>query len=375
MTSRRPSGAMQRSDWAKPSPPTGSHTTSAPRPPVSSRTAGTQSSAASSAWSAPAAIATAIRSRPLAMPTIVPAPSARATWMHAVPTPPAAPWTRTASPSASRPCRVSARWAVWKLTTNPAPASMLVSSGSGMTRNAGAAASSAQPPNAVPAATRIPGEKPEPSGAWRTTPATSSPGTNGSGGRIWYSPRQIRWSTKPTPAAWTSISTMPSPAAGSSTSAIPRPDGPVSDSRSSARTAAPYPRDMELQEIVRAALAEDVGSGDATTLATVGAAARARATVTQKAPGVLFGLDAAEAAFGQLDDSTTFERLSPEGVWQDAGTQVLSIEGAARALLTGERVALNLLQRLSGVATMTARYVEAGPGTRGENPRTRQTNP
>ena len=69
---------------------------------------------------------------------------------------------------------------------------MLVASGSGMTRNAGAATTSAQPPNAVPAATRIPGSKPEPSGALRTTPATSSPGTNGSGGLIWYSPRQIR---------------------------------------------------------------------------------------------------------------------------------------------------------------------------------------
>jgi nicotinate-nucleotide pyrophosphorylase (carboxylating) len=132
---------------------------------------------------------------------------------------------------------------------------------------------------------------------------------------------------------------------------------------------------MELQEIVRAALAEDVGSGDATTLATVGAAARARATVTQKAPGVLFGLDAAEAAFGQLDGSATFERLSPEGVWQEAGTQVLRIEGSARALLTGERVALNLLQRLSGVATMTARYVEAVQGTGVQILDTRKTTP
>jgi nicotinate-nucleotide pyrophosphorylase (carboxylating) len=132
---------------------------------------------------------------------------------------------------------------------------------------------------------------------------------------------------------------------------------------------------MELQEIVRAALAEDVGSGDATTLSTVGDAARARATVTQKAPGVLFGLDAAEAAFGQLDGSATFERLSPEGVWQDAGTQVLRIEGLARALLTGERVALNLLQRLSGVATMTARYVEAVQGTGVQILDTRKTTP
>src|SRR3954452_9278138 len=167
---------------------------------------------------------------------------------------------------------------------------------------------------------------------------------------------------------------MPS-SAGSPTSAIPRPDGPVSDSRSSARTAAPYPRDMELQELVRAALAEDVGSGDATTLATVDAGARARATVTQKAPGVLFGLDAAEATFRQLDDGATFERLSPEGAWQEAGTQVLRLEGSARALLTGERVALNLLQRLSGVATLTARYVEAVQGTGVQILDTRKTTP
>jgi nicotinate-nucleotide pyrophosphorylase (carboxylating) len=132
---------------------------------------------------------------------------------------------------------------------------------------------------------------------------------------------------------------------------------------------------MELQDIVRAALAEDVGSGDATTLATVDAAARARATITQKAPGVLFGLAAAEATFAQLDAGTTFERLSPEGAWHDAGTPVLLIEGSARALLTGERVALNLLQRLSGVATMTARYVQAVDGTGVQILDTRKTTP
>jgi nicotinate-nucleotide pyrophosphorylase (carboxylating) len=132
---------------------------------------------------------------------------------------------------------------------------------------------------------------------------------------------------------------------------------------------------MKLQEIVRAALAEDVGSGDATTLATVGATARARATITQKAPGVVFGLDAAERAFTELDASVTFERLSPEGVWQDAGTQVLRAEGPARALLTGERTALNLLQRLSGVATLTARYVAAVEGTGVRILDTRKTTP
>jgi nicotinate-nucleotide pyrophosphorylase (carboxylating) len=132
---------------------------------------------------------------------------------------------------------------------------------------------------------------------------------------------------------------------------------------------------MELQEIVRAALAEDVGSGDATTLATVDAAAQARATITQKAPGVVFGLDAAECTFTELDPSVRFERLCPEGVWQKAGTRVASIDGPARALLTGERTALNFLQRLSGVATLTARYVAAVEGTGVHILDTRKTTP
>jgi nicotinate-nucleotide pyrophosphorylase (carboxylating) len=132
---------------------------------------------------------------------------------------------------------------------------------------------------------------------------------------------------------------------------------------------------MELLEIVRAALEEDVGSGDATTLSTVEASSRARATITQKAPGVVFGLDAAEATFAELDQGMTFERLAPEGAWQEAGTQVLRIEGSARALLTGERVALNLLQRLSGVATLTARYVRAVEGTGVQILDTRKTTP
>jgi nicotinate-nucleotide pyrophosphorylase (carboxylating) len=132
---------------------------------------------------------------------------------------------------------------------------------------------------------------------------------------------------------------------------------------------------MQLQEIVRAALAEDVGSGDATTLSTVGAAARARATITQKAPGVVFGFDAAHETFAQLDPAAAFERLSPEGAWQESGTQVLRIEGSARALLSGERTALNLLQRLSGVATTTARYVRAVEGTGVQILDTRKTTP
>lgn len=132
---------------------------------------------------------------------------------------------------------------------------------------------------------------------------------------------------------------------------------------------------MELQEIVRAALAEDVGSGDATTLATVDPVARARATITQKAAGVVFGLEAAERTFAELDAAVTFERLAPEGVWHEAGTTVLRVDGPARALLSGERVALNLLQRLSGVATLTARYVRAVEGTGVTILDTRKTTP
>ena len=132
---------------------------------------------------------------------------------------------------------------------------------------------------------------------------------------------------------------------------------------------------MELQEIVRTALAEDVGSGDATTLATVDAAARARATITQKAPGVLYGFATAVETFAQLDLEASFEWLAPEGVWHEPGTVVGRVDGSARGLLTGERTALNLLQRLSGVATMTARYVEAVEGTGVRILDTRKTTP
>lgn len=112
----------------------------------------------------------------------------------------------------------------------------------------------------------------------------------------------------------------------------------------------------ELLELVDRALAEDVGSGDVTTEATVDAGARARAIVVQKAPGVIAGLDAAEAVFRRLDAGCVIER-GPEGQWREAGAEVLRAEGLARALLTGERTALNFLQRLSGVATLTARTV------------------
>ena len=114
-----------------------------------------------------------------------------------------------------------------------------------------------------------------------------------------------------------------------------------------------------IDDLIDRALAEDVGDGDATTEATVDASARARATITQKAPGVISGLEVAAAVFRRLDPDANVERLGPEGEWREAGAPVLRIEGSARALLTGERTALNFLGRLSGVATATARVVRA----------------
>src|ERR1700754_104918 len=127
-------------------------------------------------------------------------------------------------------------------------------------------------------------------------------------------------------------------------------------------------------DLVARALAEDVGDGDVTTAATVPVDARARATITQKAPGVVFGLDAAEQTFRSLDPDLAIERVVDEGVWRDGGP-VLAIEGSARAILTAERTALNFLQRLSGVATLTARCVAAVQGTGVKILDTRKTTP
>jgi nicotinate-nucleotide pyrophosphorylase (carboxylating) len=131
----------------------------------------------------------------------------------------------------------------------------------------------------------------------------------------------------------------------------------------------------ELAELARRALFEDVGGGDVTTGATVAVDARARALIAQKAPGAIFGLDAAETCFALLDPDVRFERLASEGSWREDGGPVLSIEGSARALLTGERTALNFLGRLSGIATLAARFVRAVEGTGTVVLDTRKTTP
>jgi nicotinate-nucleotide pyrophosphorylase (carboxylating) len=130
-----------------------------------------------------------------------------------------------------------------------------------------------------------------------------------------------------------------------------------------------------LRALVARALAEDVGSGDVTTTATVAAGARARATVVAKAPGVLYGIDAALLAFTLLDSGVALELAAPEGEWREAGSRVLVVSGAARVLLTGERTALNFLGRLSGVATATALAVRELEGTSARVLDTRKTTP
>jgi nicotinate-nucleotide pyrophosphorylase (carboxylating) len=131
----------------------------------------------------------------------------------------------------------------------------------------------------------------------------------------------------------------------------------------------------ELLALVRRALDEDVGSGDVTTEATVAPDARAQALIMQKAPGTIYGLDAAEETFAMLDPDARFERLVADGRRRDQGGPVLSIEGSARALLTGERTALNFLGHLSGVATMAARAAQLVEGTGATVLDTRKTTP
>jgi nicotinate-nucleotide pyrophosphorylase (carboxylating) len=117
--------------------------------------------------------------------------------------------------------------------------------------------------------------------------------------------------------------------------------------------------DPAAEDLIDRALAEDVGAGDVTAESTVPADARGIAVVTQKAPGVISGLAVAEAVFLRLDPDATIERLGPEAQWREPPAPVLRVVGRARAILTAERTALNLLGRLSGVATATARVVRA----------------
>jgi nicotinate-nucleotide pyrophosphorylase (carboxylating) len=131
----------------------------------------------------------------------------------------------------------------------------------------------------------------------------------------------------------------------------------------------------ELDRVVTTALAEDVGEGDVTTEGVVPVSARARAELLVEETGVVCGVSAALRVFATLDAEVTGEPLVGEGSRIPAPAVVARLEGPARALLTGERTALNLLGRLSGVATLTARYVELVDGTGATILDTRKTTP
>jgi nicotinate-nucleotide pyrophosphorylase (carboxylating) len=128
-------------------------------------------------------------------------------------------------------------------------------------------------------------------------------------------------------------------------------------------------------EVVREALAEDLGTGDVTTDAIVPADARATARIVQKQPGVVFGLEVAAEVFAQVG-APGLKPLLEEGVWHEYGpVEVAAISGPARALLVGERTALNFLGHLSGIATLAATFAEAVDGTRAVILDTRKTTP
>jgi nicotinate-nucleotide pyrophosphorylase (carboxylating) len=129
-----------------------------------------------------------------------------------------------------------------------------------------------------------------------------------------------------------------------------------------------------MREAIERALAEDVGAGDLTAAAVVPDGARAAARILQRAPGVLSGLEVAEAVFRALDPEIGWRPVAAEGEWREPGPAV-ELAGAAGAIVTGERTALNFLGRLSGVATLTARYVAAVEGTGARILDTRKTTP
>lgn len=134
------------------------------------------------------------------------------------------------------------------------------------------------------------------------------------------------------------------------------------------------PADL-VRRVVAQALAEDIGSGDLTSEAAIAADVTARAAFVAREGGVLAGLPVVSSVFAQLDERLQLRSLLDDGDHFAAGTTLAVINGPARALLNGERVALNLLQRMCGVATLTSRYVDAVTGSGARILDTRKTTP
>lgn len=139
--------------------------------------------------------------------------------------------------------------------------------------------------------------------------------------------------------------------------------------------APPPPSDEQLDVLIRMALAEDLGDGDITTLSTIPADARYIGDFLVKAGGVIAGLRVAARVFALLDPAVTFQAAVADGDRVAPGQVVAVVEGPGRAILSGERVALNFLQRMSGIATAARRYVDAVAGTHAAILDTRKTVP
>ena len=131
---------------------------------------------------------------------------------------------------------------------------------------------------------------------------------------------------------------------------------------------------LRMEELIERALAEDLGGGDPTSAAVVPAGARAVGRIEQREDGVLAGIAVARAVFRHVDPSLRWHAHAREGEWRPPGL-VAEVAGPARGILGGERVALNFLQRLSAVATLTARFVRAVEGTGVRIVDTRKTTP
>jgi nicotinate-nucleotide pyrophosphorylase (carboxylating) len=130
-----------------------------------------------------------------------------------------------------------------------------------------------------------------------------------------------------------------------------------------------------LRAMIERALKEDIGPGDLTTRLLFPKSIRAEATIQVKQEAILAGLPVAEAVFKQVNPGLKFKPLAQDGDRVKAGTIVARLKGDGRSLLKGERVALNFLQRLSGIATLTRLFVEAVQGTKAKILDTRKTTP
>lgn len=131
----------------------------------------------------------------------------------------------------------------------------------------------------------------------------------------------------------------------------------------------------DVDRVVRAALDEDLPAGDVTSNALIPAGARSEAVLLAKESGILAGLPVARRVFETIDPEVAFESLSEDGRSFQAGDVLGRVRGRARSLLAGERPALNFLQRLSGVATLTRAFVRAVAGTKAKILDTRKTTP